>query len=345
MVRLLTHIFLIPLFSTVLLTGCIEKLSGSLGGSSSGEPSPPITSPPPPPNPFEMSQSKVFEGTFGAPSKGNILSTFSGKYLFYDQPTVVNGYSKVGVINSSTGDITTIDFGSIVGGNDFNVVQSPYAEHSIIKLNNKLYFYNHTTGVNTLFDDDASDMWLNEIAFSPDGQYFAYPSNSGQISNQLRIVRLSDFNISLGNDTLGPAGAQWILLSSLQTATKLHSLHRIFFNFDLYTVDLDGSNQLKVSGTLPGGTAAIDKFDFTDDGNWLIYIGDQDTLYRDEAFTVRPDGTGRTKLHSNFTASPQAAYGYTIAPDSSYYIIEVRLGSGSGNEIFAVDVDGSNPRK
>ncbi len=67
--------------------------------------------------------------------------------------------------------------------------------------------------------------------------------------------------------------------------------------FELYTVNVDGTNLRRVSGSIVDeGDVDFFSSSWSADGNWLAYKGDMVVDEKQELFIVRPDGTGRRNL-------------------------------------------------
>jgi TolB protein len=111
----------------------------------------------------------------------------------------------------------------------------------------------------------------------------------------------------------------------------------VFDDFeDVYVMDVDGSNVVKVAGD-PAGP----EFDgaWSPDGEWVVYRDSTRGINEnDEIFVVRADGTDRR----NITNDPANDWGPDWSPDGSMIIFNSdRDGFMAG---FLVDPDGSNLR-
>ncbi|MBN1398250.1 MAG: PD40 domain-containing protein [Bacteroidetes bacterium] len=119
-----------------------------------------------------------------------------------------------------------------------------------------------------------SDRMCWEPGFSPDGEWITYEAhyfhnpNRGivetyKIDGTQGPFQLTDTNISANQPSWSPAGDK-ILYQAFDGDT-----------WDIWTMDVDGSNKQNVTGSDPG-----DKTDatFSPDGKWIVYSADNGTL-------------------------------------------------------------------
>ncbi len=125
---------------------------------------------------------------------------------------------------------------------------------------------------------------------------------------------------------------------------------------ELFTVDIDGTNEHKVNGPL-GGYRVLSAHSFwSPDGSKIAYAADQDTKDTIELYTANPDGTGGVKISGTMGATqdvrfntalsfvPKAAFLWS--PDSTRIAYVSDQETDTVYELFVAPADGSSaPQK
>jgi Tol biopolymer transport system component len=141
--------------------------------------------------------------------------------------------------------------------------------------------------------------------WSPDGTHLAYSADQ-DIDGMIELytvqpdgtgnVKVSDASVAGGN--VDNIHWSWSPDSSLLAYRADQDTPKVF---ELYTTQVDGTGNVKVSGLLtPGGN--IEAFEWSPDSSRLAYISDQDNDEVFELYTVQPDGTDNVKVSGVLSA-------------------------------------------
>ena len=114
--------------------------------------------------------------------------------------------------------------------------------------------------------------------------------------------------------------------------------------FELYTVAPDGTQNVKVSGTLTGGGDVLyptSAFGFLDrywapDGSRIAYVADQDTDDVFELYSSLPGGGGNIKLSGSLVAGGDVSPDYSWSPDSTRIAFRADKDTDEMFELYAV---------
>ena len=114
---------------------------------------------------------------------------------------------------------------------------------------------------------------------------------------------------------------------------------------ELYTSLPDGSNNVKVNGTLVSeGNVYVDgedSFAWAPDSSRIAYVASQDSSSKDELYTSLPDGSNNVKVNGTLVASGDVE-GFRWAPDSSRIVYYADQDTNGTDEIYTSEPDGSN---
>lgn len=116
---------------------------------------------------------------------------------------------------------------------------------------------------------------------------------------------------------------------------------------ELFIVDIDGSNNLKLNGPLTSGGRVNPGFILSPDGSKIAYTADQVVDNDIELFVVNIDGSGNLKLNPNLVAGGDVKYGdergeaLQFSPDSNYIIYAGDLVVDGTISLYSVKIDGT----
>ncbi len=191
---------------------------------------------------------------------------------------------------------------------------------------------------------------VSEYRVSPDGKWLVYradaEANGVEALYSLRLDRpFAPVRIS-GPIVPGDFVAPGFQLSPDGTRVVFHrgsSAPR----WNLYSVPIDGSlPPIQLNGPLvPGGstypTAGL--VQISPDGQWVVYLADQDTNNRNELFGVPIDGSlPAVKLHAPIPSfSLYAVTSFAIAPQSDRVVFSGDLDAFAEIELYSAPIDGS----
>ncbi len=137
-------------------------------------------------------------------------------------------------------------------------------------------------------------------------------------------------DVYLNNDFITPDNKVVYLASRLGNEETLN----------LYVANIDGSNQIKLNGTVqPFG--GISRYKVVANGQKVLYFGDQDTNNFGELYAVNIDGSGLAKVGASLIK-----FGYSVAfdatPDGSRVLYIGDRDIEGVPELYSVNMDGTN---
>jgi len=113
---------------------------------------------------------------------------------------------------------------------------------------------------------------------------------------------------------------------------------------ELYAVGLDGTNRVKLSGTMVGGgDVAVDGTRwprFSPDGQHVVYIADEQVDNVWALHAVSPDGTNRRTL-SALSGADSDVFSFELSSDGAHVIYLADQDRDGVNEAYAVALTGS----
>lgn len=113
---------------------------------------------------------------------------------------------------------------------------------------------------------------------------------------------------------------------------------------DLYSVDYDGANLLKLSTVVAAG-GNVTNFTISPDSSRVIYLADETTNDEFNLYSITPlTGAGKTTLNAALGANQDVTSQFSVAPDSSRVVYVSDEGTDEQFELFAMDIDGSGTR-
>lgn len=114
---------------------------------------------------------------------------------------------------------------------------------------------------------------------------------------------------------------------------------------ELYSVPIGGGPPVKLNPPLvPGGEVAwIWDPQISPDSSRVVYVADQEVVFRDEIFSVPIDGGAATKLNGALAGG--SVYDFAISPDSSRVAYRARQDSATSNELYSVPLAGGPSTK
>ena len=114
-------------------------------------------------------------------------------------------------------------------------------------------------------------------------------------------------------------------------------LNQQFFNRDLFSMNADGSNVIRLTNNEYGQSS--DEPRFSSDGTKIYFITRSDGGYDLEVMNA--DGSGRVRLFQ----SPDTGYLGAVRFNQNETALVFRLRTAAGNsEVYSINADGSNPR-
>ena len=184
---------------------------------------------------------------------------------------------------------------------------------------NELYVVN-ADGTNNIKVNGAlvAGGYVVELAWSPDGSRLVYSAAQDTVNlDELYVVNADGTGNIKVNGTMAagsfglcgncfrwsPDGSRLAYATDQDTAGLP----------ELYVVNADGTNNIKVNGALVAGSSGIRLFAWSPDGSPLAYVADQDIAGVSELFLVNPDGTGNTKISGTVVAGGAGVSAFVIA--------------------------------
>ena len=108
----------------------------------------------------------------------------------------------------------------------------------------------------------------------------------------------------------------------------------------------DGSNNVKVSGTLVSGGNVDDDISWAPDSSRIAYFADQDSDETDELYTSEPDGSNNVKVSGSMVSGGNVlALTAQWAPDSSRILYIADQDTDGTRELYTSKPDGLNNAK
>ena len=104
-------------------------------------------------------------------------------------------------------------------------------------------------------------------------------------------------------------------------------------NHDVFLMDLDGSNQIRLTNNL----AYDDQPKWSPDGTKIAFMSDRDGNF--EIYTMNADGSGQTRITNNFAADGFPAWSHD---GTKIAFVRGDLRNPSTFEIFVMNANGSN---
>lgn len=160
---------------------------------------------------------------------------------------------------------------------------------------------------------------------------------STTISSYTQLNKTPAGTFSYRNTAVSPDNCYFVYQAKQDSSTT----------YEIYTSSFFGSNQLKLSHPYPSGVAALYNYiSITPDSKRILYSSEQDAASTWELFSVKPDGTGWTRLNP---ALPSGSKGidtsYALTSDGTKVAYRFDEGGGSAFNLYIANVDGTQNRK
>lgn len=109
--------------------------------------------------------------------------------------------------------------------------------------------------------------------------------------------------------------------------------------FEIYAINTDGTNKVKLSGTIISG-GSVESYALSSDKNFIVYLAFQDDVNVGELYKVNIDGSGRKKIHENLSA-PYFIGSYEITKDNQGVVVSANRINRKRLGLFYLDLDWS----
>tara|TARA_R110002073_G_scaffold128397_3_gene274148 strand:+ start:2566 stop:4719 length:2154 start_codon:yes stop_codon:yes gene_type:complete len=199
-----------------------------------------------------------------------------------------------------------------------------YLSHSQIKLNQELSTYTDIIDFK-ITPDNNKVIYLYKNVYT--SILYSVPINGGP-KKELNPSILSGGEIK--DFKLAPDGNTIVYLADQD----------IYEKFELYTVDINGGNSTKISGSMPDNTDVFiwfDSFIISPDGNTVVFLADMDLDDYQEVYSVPIVGGTLTKLSQT---NDQVHFRTVKISPNSNFVLYV-----SDSELFSVPINGGIPVK
>lgn len=195
------------------------------------------------------------------------------------------------------------------------------------------------------------------VSFTPDGQHLTYTRATGHVRNfpkyqwdqiehaavaiigtdgtgERTLLQLPRYAGDFNYPQMSPNG-KWIVFERVNSPLSKPKLGRA-----LFVMNTDGSNVRRIT---PWKLSGGDNPDWAPDSSRILFRSNEDVNdVRSQYYTVRPDGTGLTRL-TNFRFSPnRRLFSATFSPDGKQ-IVFGRADSNGRGDLWVMNADGSNP--
>ena len=118
--------------------------------------------------------------------------------------------------------------------------------------------------------------------------------------------------------------------------------------FELYSVPLTGGTNTKLSGTMVDGGdiqfSTLRRFQFSPDGQTVVYLADQDIDGTPELYAVPTSGGSVTKLNGTLVGS-DGVRSFNISPDGQYVVYVADELDNFDDELYSVPITGGTSTK
>lgn len=143
--------------------------------------------------------------------------------------------------------------------------------------------------------------------FSPDGETIYFVGYSGGETYSLYSVNIDGFNETELSTLPTSEGPMRLVISPDGTKLQYASISQNGNNIDVYTMNVDGTNQVKVIDNYTGGNAGVTGIGWSPDSTKLVFSQPADGNAHD-VFTINADGTDLTNLTNTPDDDEMIAY-------------------------------------
>ncbi|HMS23801.1 MAG TPA: hypothetical protein PKB09_03265 [Candidatus Saccharibacteria bacterium] len=143
--------------------------------------------------------------------------------------------------------------------------------------------------------------------FSPDGETIYFVGYSGGETYSLYSVNIDGSNETELSTLPTSEGPMRLVISPDGTKLQYASISQNGNNIDVYTMNVDGTNQVKVIDNYTGGNAGVTGIGWSPDSTMLVFTARPPSSSYD-VFTIKADGTGLTNLTNTPDDDEMIAY-------------------------------------
>ncbi|USN47222.1 MAG: hypothetical protein H6626_13690 [Pseudobdellovibrionaceae bacterium] len=331
------NLLILIFVSGYLLVGCQlgdNRISGRVRTPPPATPDPPDAGPYAVTTMYSLPTTDLRIGTFNYSPSGN------STYLEVDSS--VHGLIDILFFNPATGHIQNVPWDRPVFAQSPQIRYMEDGQRILVQMGDDIFVYNYITNqLSYLFSHWANIVNSGDFAISPNGHFFtfAYPGYG------VWVVPLNgDPMVRVDDDSL-----LWVVsqLEFSPDSSKVAFIGRVVGGGDkLYIADVDGNNEIELSGPMPGTSSHITSFKFTPDSSKVVYFGEQDFDNVNELYVIGVDGNNRVQLNPNLGGtSKDVVNNFEIAPNGTFVAYISSEQTAGQFELFAIDIDGLNPRK